>query len=232
MAFVKYGLKFSLKFALVAGLLLLEVLFIQQTRMLIAALILSMILIYALSHKLTALRMAAYSVCAGLLVALMLALPMSGLKEISLVKRTTTDIQQRKGSYQARVNAYNYYWNEIKKRPLFGQGILNFNWEGNQERKLWQLGLHLSDIGMIHFVVQAGIIGFIWLMWAFFKIWRDIFRFRLLLPISSYFVVATFASPTIDMVLRSDSLFLSFAFLGILSSTISSGKTDAAPEKP
>jgi hypothetical protein len=207
-----------------AIVLLMEVLFIQQTRMLIAALVVSMVIVYALSNKLTALRLSVYFMFAGALVILMLVFSVSDFKEISLVKRTTTDIEQRKGSYQARVNAYDYYWKEIKSRPIAGQGILNFNWEGNNERKLQQLGMHLSDIGIIHFIVQAGIIGFLWLMWVFAKVWRDAFRFRKHQYISSYFVIATFTSPTIDMFLRSDSLFLFAAFLGVLSSTISTAK--------
>lgn len=230
-ALARYGQSSRLIYLLTAVALFLEVLLVQQTRMFIAALFISAVFVYALSHKLSALRMAAYFMCAGVLVIFMLFFSASDFKDVSLVKRTTTDFAQRRGSYQARVNAYKYYWQEIKDKPIAGHGILNFNWEGNKERKLQQLGMHLSDIGMIHFVVQAGIIGFAWLIYGFIKGWHDIIRYRKHLLVSSYFILATFTSPTIDMLLRSDSLFLFALFLGLFANTIAAQKTNVFSER-
>lgn len=230
-ALARYGQRFRLSFLFAAIALFLEVLFIQQTRMLIAALFLSMVIVYALSHRLTVFRLAAYILLAGVFLATTLFFSASDFKDVSLVKRTTTDFAKRRGSYQARIDAYNYYWGQILDRPVVGHGILNFNWEGNKEKKLRQLDMHLSDIGMIHFIVQAGIIGLVWLVYGIIKGWCDIIRYRKYLLVSSYFIIATFTSPTIDMLLRTDSLFLFALFLGLFSSAIVFHEDDISLER-
>jgi hypothetical protein len=230
-ALARYGQSSRLSFLFVTIALSLEVLFVQQTRMLIVALFLSMVLVYTLSHKLTPLRIATYSICAGVCVTSMLLVSVSDLRDVPLIKRSVTDFEKHRGSYQGRIYAYTYYWNAIEKRPLTGYGILNFNWEGNAENTLQKKGIHLSDIGIIHFIWQAGLIGFIWLVYGLSKLWRDALRFREQLPISSYFIVAIFTLPTIDMLLRNDDLFLFAIFLGLSANMISARGTKALPEK-
>jgi len=229
-AFARYRQSFSLTFLFAAILLFLEVLFIQQTRALIAALFLSIFVVYMLSNKLTPLRISAYLVFAGLALASSLVLSPSDFYNISIVNRTKTDFEKRRGSYQARINAYTHYWQEIQKRPATGYGLLNFNWGGNPENKLQKNGIHLSDIGITHFIWQAGLIGFIWLIYGLFKLWGDVFRFRKYLLISSYFIIATFTMPTVDMFLRNDSLFLFALFLGLSSTVFVNDKTDLSTE--
>ena len=100
---------------------------------------------------------------------------------------------------------------------MTGQGELNFNWAGNPQKSLEQSNIHLSDIGITHFIWQAGIIGFMWLVYGLSKLWLDIFRLRDYLIVTSYVVIATFTLPTIDMLLRRDSMFLFSIFLGMLA---------------
>ena len=95
-----------------------------------------------------------------------------------------------------------------------------------------QYGIHLSDIGVMDFLVQAGLIGIVWLAYGLFSLWKDILLYRKHLVAACYFIIGTFAMPTIDMFFRNDSLFLFAVFLGLSSSIIEDAKTDAVPEGP
>ena len=226
-AFARYQQKAHTLFLFASIALFLETLLIQQTRVFVAAIILSMFVVYMLSHRLTLFRISLYLILTGLCLGSWLLFSDVNFGSIDMIKRTSTDIKQRKGSYQGRINAYVHYLQETSKRPITGRGILNFNWEGNSENKLQQRGIHLSDIGVTHFIVQAGLIGLIWLIYGLFRLWSDVLHFREQLLISSYFIIATFTLPTLDMLLRRDSLFLFAIFLGLFSSVITDGKTDA-----
>jgi hypothetical protein len=228
MAFAQSKRSSNWFFLFAAFVLFLEVLFIQQTRAFIVSVFLSMVLVHFLSHKLTMLRISSMLIIAGVFLSALLIVG-ADIYDIGLVKRTETDIVQRKGSYQGRIVAYTYYWKEIEKKPLLGRGLLNFNWKENKENILQQeKGIHLSDIGITHFFVQAGLVGFLWFIYGLFQIWRDIFRFREYMFISSYFILATFTMLTIDMYLRVDSMFLFASFLGMFSTTTFTNNTSTA----
>jgi hypothetical protein len=228
MAFAQYKLNSNKYFLLAAAMLFLEVLLIQQTRAFIAGIFISVILMYLLLNKMTTLRLSLYLIIVGVFLSALLIVG-TDIYDIGLVKRTGADISQRTGSYQGRINAYKYYWQEIEKKPLLGRGLLNFNWQGNKEKYLQtEKGIHLSDIGITHFIVQAGLVGFLWFIYGLYKIWGDIFRFRRYMNITSYFMLATFTMLTIDMFLRADSMFLFAAYLGIFSTSTFSDKAYTA----
>jgi hypothetical protein len=234
-AFARYQQSSRIMFLLVAAALLGQVIVVEQTRGLIVSICLTIFVIYMLSHEFTAFRLAAYMFFAGFCLCGWLLLQNVDFSHLSLVKRTTTDFTKRGrsfgSSYQARLNAYDYYWKEILKQPIIGRGIWNFNWKENNEKALQMYrGIHLSDIGITHFIVEAGLIGFIWLLYWLFRLWKDIFRFRGQLAIAAYFVIATFTMPTLDMMFRNDNLFVFAVFLGISSSMIAAAKTDAVLE--
>lgn len=90
--------------------------------------------------------------------------------------------------------------------------------------------VHLSDIGIMHLFVQAGLIGFFWLLYGLTRLCFDTIRFREKLQISSYFIVGTFAMATIDMFLRNDSIFLFAVILGLFSSTFATFETATVTE--
>jgi len=233
MAFARYKQNSNVLFQVAAIALFAEVLFVQQTRGFIAAIVLSTFVVFALSIKLTPLRISFYLILIGSVLAAALFISPPDLSSLSVVERSKTDFSKKAGSYgnsaQARLNAYAFYWEEIQKNPITGRGIYNFNWTGNTEKRLQEVkGIHLSDIGIVSFVVQAGLIGVIWLGFGLLKIWKDIWHFRNHLVVSCYFIIATFTLPTLDMLFRRDSLFLFAIFLGLWSSIIvavHSGKT-------
>lgn len=219
-SFALYARKRGTEYLLVALALFAEVLLIQKTRVLTAGVFLSLFLVYILSRKLTMLRLSAYLVLTGILMGVFLVAS-DQITEIEIVRRTHADVVKKKGSFQGRINAYQHYWQEIEKRPLLGRGLLNFNWEGNKDKFLQQeMGIHLSDIGIMHFFVQAGLLGILWFAFGLLKLWRDVIAHRELLCLSAYFVVATLTLPTIDFFLRSDSMFLFAVFLGIFAACL------------
>lgn len=234
-AFARYKQNSSIIFLLASVALFGEVVFIQQTRGFIVAILLSMFIVYMLPSKLTPLRISFNLILTGGFFCSWLLLSGADFSSFSVVKRTKTDFAKRGGSYggsaQARLNAYRYYWEQIQQHPIAGRGIYNFNWEGNTENRLQEYeGIHLSDIGIIPFIVQAGLVGIIWIVYGLLNIWKDIWVFRNNLVISSYFIIGTFTMPTLDMFLRKDSLFLFAVFLGLTSSIIVAVNSDAVPE--
>ena len=233
-AFTRYQQSSRIIFLFAAIALFAEVILVEQIRGFIVGILLSMFVIYMLSHKLSSLRISVYiffgclCLCSWLLLSSFLS--GDGFSNLSLVKRTQADFSKRGGSfgssYQARLNAYDYYWRQIQKNPITGRGLWNFNWEGDNEKRLQQYqGIHLSDIGITHFIVQAGLIGSIWLVWGLLKLWKDIFQFRCQLAIASYYILATFTMPTLDLFFRSDSLLLFAVFLGMSSKIITANKS-------
>jgi hypothetical protein len=227
-AAARYFQSSNLMFLIAAVGFFLEIVFIQKTRGFIAGVFLSIFAVYVLSHKITLLRISFYLIFAGLLMGSWLIISDIKIDRIAIIDRTRLDIEKQRGSFQGRINAYMYYWKEIQKKPLTGRGLFNYNWEGNSEKKIQQTGIHLSDIGITHFIVEAGLIGLIWLIYGLFRMWLDIVYNSETIIVSSYFVVATFTMPTLDMFMRVDTLFLFAVFLGLTSCMYSVDKPLAA----
>ena len=235
-AFARYQQSSRKRFLLATVLLFGEILVVQQTRGFMAATFLSMFVVYMLSHQLTMVRISLYMIFTGICLASLLLLSSVDFSSVGFVKRTERDVSKHHGSYggslQARLNAYGYYWGQLEKQPITGRGMLNFNWEGSPEYRLQRYkGIHLSDIGIFDFLVQAGLIGFIWLSYGLIRIWKDIWRYRMHISVVCYFIIGTFTMPTLDMFLRADSLFLFAVFLGMTSNVIMTSKPAAVPER-
>ena len=99
-AFARYRQCRNLFYLFSTILLLSELVIIQQTRTKIAAVFLSMVVVYVLSSRLTAMRISVYIIFTGLILTSSLFLTASDFYSISLVNRTKTDIEKRKGSYR------------------------------------------------------------------------------------------------------------------------------------
>ncbi|MBI5237017.1 MAG: hypothetical protein HY887_01150 [Deltaproteobacteria bacterium] len=229
----------SLRFwpLLASAALLGEVIFVQQTRGFIIAIFLSMFVVFIMSRELTMPRVSMYLLFTGFCLASWMMIPSVDFSSIGFVKRTQADMMRRSGSFggslQARLNAYDYYWKELQKKAITGRGILNFNWKDNPDKRLQQnYGIHLSDIGVMDFLIQTGLIGAVWLAYGLLRLWKDILLYRKHLAVACYFIIGTFTMPTIDMFFRYDSLFLFAVFLGLSSSVIMSAKTDAFTQGP
>jgi len=237
-AFARFTGSSRWRYLLAAGALFAEVIFAQQTRGFVAAIFLSMFVVYVLSYKLTMMRLSLYLVFTVCCLAGWLLFSGTDLSEFDFVKRTQGDFRSQRGKFggslQGRLNAYLYYSKELQKHPLAGRGLQNFNWEKNPEKNLQRYsGISLSDIGVVHFLVEAGLVGSIWLLYGLLKLWRDVFRLRGHLVVACYFIIGTFTMPTLDMFLRQDDTqFLFAVFLGLVSSmTIWAGTGTGLGEK-
>lgn len=222
MAYAIYRQSSHKGYLILSLLLFLQVFFVQQTRMLIAGVLLSLLIVHLLfTSGMSLQRLSAWLLLTGLLLIGFIILG-SELSRVAMVQRTKEDVQYKRGSYHARILAYQHYWGEIFQRPLWGRGLLNFNWKGNQDRYLQQhKNLHLSDIGTTQFFVQSGLLGIIWFLFGFVKIWGDLLLRQRKSLWASYIVLATITMPTIDLFLRTDSLMPFCLFLGLLSTDIS-----------
>ncbi len=220
-AFVKYRKKSGVIYLIFSLLLLAETIVVQKTRMLIAAEIGTMCFVFILLGRNIPIRILMTVMLIIFLGAAYSAVPDINIKNVEMVNLTKSDITKGGSSFTARINAYKYYWGKFIESPLYGHGILNFNWVENRESRLQAQGIHFADIGLMHLLFKAGIIGVIWFIYGFLKIWKDTLHNRTPMEISSYFILATLAAPTIDMFLRVDSLFLFSLFAGVFSITIS-----------
>ena len=219
-AFARFVRTSSAFYLAAAVLLFMEMMFIQQIRIYVAGIFLSMLVLYGLSRSISVGRILVYVMVALVFMAFWQFWLKSGVENVGLVKLTQSEVMHQGGSYGARVQAYAYYWREIETSIFFGNGIRHSEWEKNPELRMQLRGIHLSDIGIMHLFVESGVLGLIWLVFALFFIWRDIIKFRNFLHISSYVVLATIIIPLIDLLIRSDTAFVFVTFLGILSKSI------------
>lgn len=223
MAYAAYQKGKGIAYLIVALCLFLEVILIQQTRGFIAGLLLSAIVIHMASRKLTAIRFSLWLTIFGFMMISMTALTYSDLNKINFFKRIDEDLKKIEGRYggslQARLDAYKYYLKVIENNSITGRGLFNFNWTGNSERYLQEhYSIHLSDIGIMHFFVQSGLIGILWFFYGLIKLLKHSLSFKDQLSFGSYFVLGAFVLPTLDMFLDTEnSLFLFAIVLGIFS---------------
>jgi len=204
-----YGVLFLLFF--------IHILFVLQTRMIIAGIILSCIIIFLFIRNITP----AVVILATLLV--LLAFPTTMLvgkmfQKIGLVKQTVEDIQKKAASWQGRVNAYEYYLSKISDSPLWGYGYENFNWEKNPEKRLKSRGIHKSDIGITHFIYKNGAFGLFWFIGLIIVVVWHCWTIRASSSVLlAYFSLAFCTLLTLDFFFKNRSILLLGIFLGLLA---------------
>jgi hypothetical protein len=225
LAFVRFVQSKSKIYLLPVILLLLHVALITQTRALLAGMLLSMFIIYLLARKITLTRSFIFFLLLILIIPMVKVISTDVFEQVSLVKLTKTEIQNKSGSYGARLQTYGYYWKEITKSPIIGSGFIDYSWEGSLERRLRANGIHSTDIGIVQFIAATGFIGFMWIITGFFILWKDIIHYRSMLLFSSYFILATITMPTIDLFMRTDTIFLFSVFLALQSNIIQTTRT-------
>ncbi len=226
MAFAAYRKGNGIWYLAAAAGLFAEIVVVQQTRGFIAGVFLAGIVVYIVSRPLTVLRLSWLITLLGLSLIAGMALTVSDLSKIGFFKRIESDLVKREGRYggslQARLNAYQYYWGVIENNYLVGRGLLNLNWQGNQDRYLRETyKIYLSDIGIMQFFVQTGLIGICWFIHGLYRCIKDALLKKEALLLCCYFILGTLTMPTLDMFLQIEhSLFLFVVILGITSSII------------
>jgi hypothetical protein len=179
-----------------------------------------MLILYGLARNFSAARLFSYILIALLLASSWQLAVKPLLSNVGLVKLTQSEIQHKGGSAGARIESFTYYLKEIGGSVVFGRGVLNLEWKNNPTLRLQSQGIHLSDIGIVHLFVESGLLGLIWLVYAFSRFWPDILRFRDSLHVSSYIILGTIIIPLIDLFVFDYMLFIFATFLGLLSKSI------------
>jgi len=204
--------------------LFLYILIINQTRMLVLAMLVSMLVLFFLANKHHPGKIILVIFSITLIVMVGSFFTDLIREHSSLVQLTKIEMTRKQGSVHARLQAYEFYWREILKHPFLGQGILNLNWAKNPETRLHLLGINLSDIGIISWVFTAGTIGFVWFITGLGLIWSDIMRCNRCLIASAFLILATISMPTIDLFIRKDHIILFAIFLAIFSNGVAASK--------
>jgi len=194
--------------------------YLTQTRMLIFAMLICGVLLFILNLNTTS------KVVSAIIVALCFAVPcgfvaFKYIRQIGVVKLTELDIKKKRGSFEARIRALKYYFNEIKKSPILGHGLINYNWEKSPFRVLQNRNIYLSDIGITSLLYKFGLMGGIWLILCVFMVFRDILKNRdACLDVGAYFLFIISVMATLDFFIKNDKIFLLGLFLGLLTTLI------------
>ena len=217
LSFIKF-LKKNSPFYLVIFLLIAgHVFFVIQTRMLILGILLSCSLIFFVmknkSHR--------WIVVLFLLLTLSIPsffLAGKALTQIGIVEQTITDIEEKRANFMARVMAYEYYLGKITESPIWGFGYQNLNWDKNPEAKLRTKGIHDTDIGIIHFFYENGLLGLVWFIAMAITVMQKCFRYKNKYPeILAYFALSFSVMATLDFFVQTTTIILFGIFFGVLA---------------
>lgn len=85
---------------------------------------------------------------------------------------TRYEIESRSGNVGIRFESHRYYMEEFAKSPIIGRGIWSEGFEGNNPQDKADQGIHLSDVGITNVFFHWGILGVLWLILFFIKIYR------------------------------------------------------------
>ena len=135
---------------------------------------------------------------------------------------TKYEISQKTGNVGIRFDAYDYYLGEIVKSPIIGGGIWNYAFKENPEHKQY-IGLFLDDIGVISFLFHFGLMGLIWILILFIKIYKISFyragKLKENIPygVIGYFIYSLAIMPTVNCFVRGDAIVYLALLLALLS---------------
>jgi O-antigen ligase len=217
MSFASFLKKNSKVYGVLFFIFFLHIFFVIQTRMTIIGIVATCALLLAIVRRLSP---------SGLFVMVFLvSISIPGVmlfgnffNEIGLVKETRTDIQNKTGSWQGRLNSYKHYWGKVAESPFLGYGYENFNWSENQEIKLQEKGIHKSDIGITHFFYENGALGLLWFFAIVLLVIKKSWRFKEKHPaVMAYFLYAFLVMATLDFFFRAHTIILFGIFLGLLA---------------
>lgn len=122
------------------------------------------------------------------------------------------------GSISTRMFIYDYYLKEFWNRPIVGRGIFNRNWKGNIDDTVQKnYGFYLTDIGIMQFFIESGLIGVVWFSVGMTMLFRRIILAKDDLIIPSYFIIGMLLLPAQNILIYSDYLFLFGIFLALLT---------------
>jgi len=145
-----------------------------QTRMVVFGLVITILVMMYLAKFIDFAKILLFGVPTLVLVVWLLPVIQSSVigKWYQLTKYEFTG---RTGNIGIRFDTYEYYLSEFVKSPLIGRGVWNDGFRENNPEDLKDLGIHLSDIGIMSVLFHFGMIGVLWLIFVFIKIYKNIF---------------------------------------------------------
>lgn len=145
-----------------------------QTRMVIFGLVVTIFIMMYLAKFIDFAKLLLFGVSSLVLVVWLLPAIQSSIIG-KLFELTKYEYSGRTGNIGVRFDTYEYYLREFVKSPLIGRGVWNDGFRENNPEDLKDKGIHLSDIGIMSVIFHFGMIGVLWLIFLFAKIYKNIF---------------------------------------------------------
>lgn len=212
-AFAKYLKKHGNLYLYIFLGLFMHVVLISKTRMLIVGIIMTSIVLYLIYRKFSLKRV--FLTIVVMVIFSIVVTKVSSLVENKYLETIKQDIEGE-GTYRPRANAYDYYFNQFKKSPFVGYGYWNFVWKKNPEAQLQERGIHFSDIGITHLIIESGLVGAVWLFYGLIRFIPAILKGNRPLDAIAYIIFALMVIVTLDYFLGGNTIFLFGIFLGLI----------------
>jgi hypothetical protein len=193
-----------------------------QTRVIYGGLIITMMFILILAKKINFAR----AVLIGGPVFSLIILLSPIIKSTflgNLYGMTKYEITEQEGGVRIRLEAYDYYFREIKESPIIGKGIWDPGFSGYNPEKTKDQYIHLGDIGITSLLFRFGVIGVIWLIFLFVRVYKLSFfslgrlKEKVHFGLIGYFIFCISIMVTINRITHHRSIIYLALVLALLS---------------
>ncbi len=223
-------------YLLCTALMLSVIVIVMQVRSQIATIFLTSFFLYLLHNGISTKKIgiSIYLVCAMMIIiSIIPMLTKSNIfSESRLIQTTLRDLDGISrfggiGNINIRLLCLDQYWNLYKENWFLGRGILNINWHGNIDYYFQQrFNFHLIDLGVFHFVVNHGVLGWIFIFSLMKLLFKQLLKLNRYPILASYFISGIILMPIIDLFFRFDRVLLFGIFLALLEKAVSKIETD------
>jgi hypothetical protein len=228
-AFSKWMQSSRLSYLFNSLFLFFHIFFIIQTRAMVAAVITVAIVSYFLYHQHRTRKIINglyFFICGCFAFLLAFIYYQDYVLGTGMVSETVSDIQdiasqsQKSSSLSIRLLCLKSYWEQILNYWPMGRGLQNITWSGNPDQYLQDnYHLYLSDVGVLHMIVNFGLTGLLVIISFFYTCLRRSITTIVVIPaISSYFILGLVLMPQIDFFFRIDHLFIFSVFSSVADS--------------
>lgn len=202
-----------------------------QTRVIYGGLIIAMLFILILAKKINFAR--AVLIGGPLFVLIILLSPIIQSTFLGkLYGMTKYEITEQEGGVRIRLDAYDYYFREIKESPVIGRGVWDPGFSGYNPEKTKDKDIYLGDIGISSLLFRFGLVGFIWLILLLVKVYKLSFfnlgrlKEKVHLGLIGYFIFCISIMVTINRITHHRSIIYLALVLALLSQMKSTEQED------
>lgn len=136
---------------------------------------------------------------------------------------TKYEVIERRGNVGVRLETYDYYFREIMQSPIIGRGIWSDAFRENNPEDMKYKGLHLGDIGITSLLFHLGMLGGIWLIVLFAKVYKLAFlrlgrlKQNIHYGLIGYFIFSIVTFPTLNSLTNPRTIIYLALGLALLS---------------